>query len=171
MLMRRPITTNRPSVRRWLRPAARLLTTTAIAAVGALAITGTANAAECKNPDALTFAMVPTEETVAELELYKPVTDRMAKLTGKKIQFFMPTSYASVVEGTSGRLRPGGRSGSLLLRHRIGEGPHHRSVCDLRQKTRSHAGRRPGLPRGADHQEGQQVHQHRIHQGSTLGTG
>lgn len=56
-------------------------------------------AAECENPDALTFAMIPTEESVAELELYKPVTDRMEKLTGKKIQFFMPTSYASVVEG------------------------------------------------------------------------
>ena len=56
-------------------------------------------AANCEHPDSLTFAMVPTEETVAELELYKPVTDRMAKLTGKKISFFMPTSYASVVEG------------------------------------------------------------------------
>lgn len=59
-------------------------------------------AAECENPDALTFAMVPTEETVAELELYKPVTDRMAKMTGKKIEFFMPTSYASVVEALLG---------------------------------------------------------------------
>ena len=56
-------------------------------------------AAECENPDNLTFAIIPTEETVAELQLYKPVTDRMAKLTGKKIEFFMPTSYASVVEG------------------------------------------------------------------------
>jgi len=56
-------------------------------------------AAECENPDSLTFAMIPTEESVAELQLYKPVTDRMAKLTGKKIEFFMPTSYASVVEG------------------------------------------------------------------------
>ena len=56
-------------------------------------------AAECENPDALTFAIIPTEETVAELQLYKPVTDRLAELTGKKIQFFMPTSYASVVEG------------------------------------------------------------------------
>lgn len=55
--------------------------------------------AMCENPDSLTFAMIPTEETVAELELYKPVTDRMAELTGKKIEFFMPTSYASVVEG------------------------------------------------------------------------
>ena len=64
-----------------------------------VAIEQSALAANCENPDALTFAMVPTEETVAELELYKPVTDRMAKLTGKKISFFMPTSYASVVEG------------------------------------------------------------------------
>jgi phosphonate transport system substrate-binding protein len=64
-----------------------------------MAIDQAALAANCENPDALTFAMVPTEETVAELELYKPVTDRMAKLTGKKISFFMPTSYASVVEG------------------------------------------------------------------------
>lgn len=56
-------------------------------------------AATCENPEALTFAIVPTEETVAELKLYKPVTDRMENLTGKKIQFFMPTSYASVVEG------------------------------------------------------------------------
>lgn len=68
------------------------------AAVGAGGI-GFAVAAECENPEALTFAMVPTEETVAELQLYKPVTDRMESLTGKKIEFFMPTSYASVVEG------------------------------------------------------------------------
>ena len=60
-------------------------------------------AANCENPDELTFAMIPTEESVAELELYKPVTDRMKKLTGKKIQFFMPTSYASVVEGLLSR--------------------------------------------------------------------
>ncbi|MGI9381904.1 MAG: phosphate/phosphite/phosphonate ABC transporter substrate-binding protein [Methyloligellaceae bacterium] len=64
-----------------------------------IGLTGTAQAAQCENPKALTFAMVPTEETVAELQLYKPVTDRLAKTTGKKIQFFMPTSYASVVEG------------------------------------------------------------------------
>ena len=62
-----------------------------------------AMAATCENPEALTFAMVPTEETVAELQLYKPVTDRMENLTGKKIQFFMPTSYASVVEGLLSR--------------------------------------------------------------------
>ena len=72
----------------------------ALALSAAVTVTGISSAkAECENPDALTFAIIPTEETVAELQLYKPVTDRMAKLTGKKIQFFMPTSYASVVEG------------------------------------------------------------------------
>ena len=62
-----------------------------------------AMSANCENSDSLTFAMIPTEETVAELNLYKPITDRMAKLTGKKINFFMPTSYASVVEGLLSR--------------------------------------------------------------------
>ena len=74
--------------------------TALLAAMGLGMVTSTAAlGASCENPDSLTFAMIPTEESVAELELYKPVTDRMAKLTGKKIEFFMPTSYASVVEG------------------------------------------------------------------------
>ena len=72
----------------------------ALTALAVFMTAGTAAwAAECENPDELTFAIIPTEETVAELQLYQPITDRMAKLTGKKIQFFMPTSYASVVEG------------------------------------------------------------------------
>ncbi len=74
-----------------------------LAAVSLLVgVSSTVQAAECLDPEALTFAMVPTEETTAELELYKPVTDRMSALTGKKIEFFLPTSYASVVEGLLG---------------------------------------------------------------------
>jgi phosphonate transport system substrate-binding protein len=72
---------------------------TVAAATAAVSMNSAAQAARCENPAELTFAMVPTEETVAELQLYKPVTNRLAKETGKKIQFFMPTSYASVVEG------------------------------------------------------------------------
>lgn len=64
-----------------------------------LFISTTAHSSTCENPDSLTFALVPTEETIAELQLYKPITDRLAQMTGKKISFFMPTSYASVVEG------------------------------------------------------------------------
>ncbi len=80
----------------------RRVLATALAAGLAIAGVRAATAAECLSPEALTFALVPTEETTAELELYKPVTDRMANLTGKKIQFFMPTSYASVVEALLG---------------------------------------------------------------------
>lgn len=74
----------------------------AVALVASTTFTGLvfgARAQTCEDPEELTFAIIPTEETVAELQLYKPVTDRLAKETGKKIQFFMPTSYASVVEG------------------------------------------------------------------------
>ncbi len=78
--------------------ARRALTWTA-ATIFSLGLSGQALAAACEDPEALTFAIIPTEETVAELQLYKPVTDRLAEMTGKKIQFFMPTSYASVVEG------------------------------------------------------------------------
>ena len=84
-----------------LRKLARVISGVACAILLALGLTSfPANVAyaACENPESLTFAMAPAEETVAELNLYKPVTDRMAKLTGKKIQFFMPTSYASVVE-------------------------------------------------------------------------
>ena len=84
--------------RAFARRAGRLLSVVALSAT-VTAVGISAAKAECENPDELTFAIIPTEETVAELQLYKPVTDRMAKLTGKKIQFFMPTSYASVVEG------------------------------------------------------------------------
>lgn len=80
----------------------KLTGATALALGTIIAVAGFATgvrAQTCENPNELTFAIVPTEETVAELQLYKPVTDRLAKETGKKIQFFMPTSYASVVEG------------------------------------------------------------------------
>ena len=76
-----------------------LVTAVAVTMIMGVSFSTNALAASCENPDSLTFAIIPTEETVAELELYKPITDRMAELTGKKISFFMPTSYASVVEG------------------------------------------------------------------------
>jgi phosphonate transport system substrate-binding protein len=82
--------------------ALRAVTAVTFMTLTVAATSGIARAAECENPDALTFAIVPTEESVAELELYKPITDRMAKMTGKSIEFFMPTSYASVVEGLLG---------------------------------------------------------------------
>ena len=38
------------------------------------------------------------EETIQELTIYKPLIDYLSKCTGKKIEFYMPTSYSTVVE-------------------------------------------------------------------------
>ena len=59
----------------------------------------TAVAQECENPDTLVFSIIPTEETTQELGIYKPLLDQLREKTGKGIEFFMPTSYASVIEG------------------------------------------------------------------------
>ena len=80
---------------------------TGVAVLGLAAMFGAAAsqpglAAECENPDVLTFSIIPTEETIQELTLYKPVVDYLASKTGKKIEFYMPTSYASVVEAMLG---------------------------------------------------------------------
>lgn len=51
-----------------------------------------------KTPDTLTFSIIPTEETIQELTIYKPLIDYLSKCTGKKINFYMPASYSSVVD-------------------------------------------------------------------------
>lgn len=58
-----------------------------------------ASAQECVDPDELVFSIIPTEETTQELDIYQPLLDAMEEGTGKSIEFFMPTSYASVIEG------------------------------------------------------------------------
>lgn len=80
----------------------RIATTLAAAAVAA-ALAGTALAQQkCEDPKVLRFSIIPTEETIQELTIYKPVIDILAKNTGKKIEFYMPTSYASVIEAMLG---------------------------------------------------------------------
>lgn len=54
--------------------------------------------AECENPETLTFSMIPTEDTAAELQLYQPLIRHLSAVTGKDIDFYSPTSYASVME-------------------------------------------------------------------------
>ncbi|MCB1470019.1 MAG: hypothetical protein KDK08_23375, partial [Rhizobiaceae bacterium] len=71
-----------------------LLSATAVALT---AIAGSASANECKNPEVLRFSMIPTEETTQELALYKPMVDQLRTVTGKNVEFYLPTSYASVV--------------------------------------------------------------------------
>jgi phosphonate transport system substrate-binding protein len=76
------------------------------AAAGAIVMfttTGAAFAQSCENPKVLRFSMVPTQDSVRELSYYKPVLDQLVKNTGRKIEFFMPTSYSSVVEAMLGK--------------------------------------------------------------------
>lgn len=55
-------------------------------------------AQDCADPEALRFSMIPTEETTQELALYEPMVERLSAVTGKKVEFYLPTSYASVIE-------------------------------------------------------------------------
>ena len=57
----------------------------------------------CEDPKVLRFSIIPTQESVRELTLYKPVLDLLSKNSGKKIEFYMPTSYSSVVEALLGK--------------------------------------------------------------------
>lgn len=61
-------------------------------------INGVVFSADCENPDELTFSIVPAMETMQDLALYQPVLKNLQEITGKKINFFMPTSRASVIE-------------------------------------------------------------------------
>ena len=74
-----------------------------LAASALLLFPALALAQACENPKVLRFSMIPTQESVRELTLYKPVIDLLAKNTGKKIEFYMPTSYSSVVEALLGK--------------------------------------------------------------------
>lgn len=69
-------------------------------AISALAVaSGGALAQDCTNPDTLVFSIIPTEETTQEVDIYQPLLAKLKEKTGKNIEFFMPTSYASVIEG------------------------------------------------------------------------
>jgi len=68
-----------------------------------LAIAQPAHADGCEDPKVLRFSLVPTQDSVRELTYYKPVLDLLSRSTGKKIEFYMPTSYSSVVEALLGK--------------------------------------------------------------------
>ena len=57
---------------------------------------------KCKDPKQLRFSIIPTEESSFELDLYRPLLEKLKKNTGKSIEFYMPTSYASVAEALIG---------------------------------------------------------------------
>src|SRR5689334_13968309 len=84
--------------------ARRMLAAAAIAALAfAAGAPPPAAAQACEDPKVLKFSIIPTQESVRELTLYKPVLDLLSKNTGKKIEFYMPTSYSSVVEALLGK--------------------------------------------------------------------
>jgi len=76
---------------------------TLLAGFSLLLLSVGAQAQSCENPKVLRFSMVPTQDSVRELSYYQPVLDMLAKNTGRKIEFFMPTSYSSVVEAMLGK--------------------------------------------------------------------
>lgn len=91
---------------RYPAPSRRRLLRTVAAAAGlslAALLAAPASAQSCEDPKVLKFSIIPTQETVRELTLYKPVMDLLSKNTGKKIEFYMPTSYSSVVEALMGK--------------------------------------------------------------------
>ena len=76
----------------------------AVAGAAALIIAGSAGAQpNCEDLKVLRFSLVPTQDSIRELSYYKPVLDLLSKNTGKKIEFYLPTSYSSVVEALLGK--------------------------------------------------------------------
>ena len=74
------------------------------AATAALALAAPSFAQpKCEDPKVLKFSLVPTQDSLRELGYYKPILDQLGKNTGKKIEFYMPTSYSSVIEALLGK--------------------------------------------------------------------
>ncbi len=76
---------------------------TGVALLAALCTGNAFGQANCEDPKALRFSLVPTQDSVRELTYYKPILDLITKNTGKKVEFYMPTSYASVIEALLGK--------------------------------------------------------------------
>jgi phosphonate transport system substrate-binding protein len=74
-----------------------------VALLAALAMGNAFSQPVCEDPKALRFSLVPTQDSVRELQYYKPILDLVSKNTGKKIEFYMPTSYSSVIEALLGK--------------------------------------------------------------------
>lgn len=86
------------------KPTSRRLPSIIVASViVTLLAAGNALAQQCDNPRALRFSLIPSQDTVRELTYYKPILDLLGKNIDKKIEFYMPTSYASVVEALLGK--------------------------------------------------------------------
>ena len=54
------------------------------------------------DPIELTFAVLPQELSAMTAEMYQPLINHIAEVTGKKVAFYMTTSYAAEVEAMIG---------------------------------------------------------------------
>ena len=77
----------------------KMVAVSLLVAGASISYSASALAQECKNPETLVFSIIPTEETTQELDIYQPLLSALKEKTGKPVEFFMPTSYASVIEG------------------------------------------------------------------------
>ena len=130
-----------------------------------LLFAGAAAAQQCEDPKVLRFSIIPTQESVRELTLYKPVLDLLSKNTGKKIEFYMPTSYSSVVEALLGKWVDVAVLGpeSYLIAKTQGAQIDVFATYFKKGDGVQEAG--PGLQVDPDHEEGLEVHHGRIDQG------
>ncbi len=55
--------------------------------------------AECEDPETLVFSIIPTEESIQEVTIYKPLIDYLGRMTGKKIEVYVPILYENVIQG------------------------------------------------------------------------
>ena len=65
-------------------------------------MSGEIAAQDCRDPNPLVFSIIPTEETTQEVALYDPVVKYLSERTGRPVEFYMPTAYASVIEAMLG---------------------------------------------------------------------
>ena len=68
----------------------------ALAAVAGLALSSFPAAAQ--DPDVITIGVIPVEEIQLTAEKFKGVVKAIEKATGKKVEWYFPTSYASLIE-------------------------------------------------------------------------
>jgi phosphonate transport system substrate-binding protein len=70
---------------------------TRLAAVLATAVCGAMPAA-AQDPDIITIGVIPFEEIQLTADKFKGVVKTIEKATGKKVEWYFPTSYASLIE-------------------------------------------------------------------------
>lgn len=69
----------------------------AVLAIVLASLLGAAQAAE-PDPEIITIGVIPFEEIQLTAEKFKGVVTAIEKSTGKKVEWFFPTSYASLIE-------------------------------------------------------------------------